>query len=474
MSNFHGMKKFSDIEHFCNCSADQNIRAGRFGRLFPDLPALYTDPNILTELGKKGGPMDGGTNANRTDSVPVGQVFFGQFVDHDITLDTSSSLNSVNQPGDITNVRTPTLDLDCIYGDGPEGSPFLYVQSGDFAGVKLLTGADGTAITQDPALAAEDLVRSPAGTAVIGDPRNDENRIISQLQLAMIRFHNNVVDHLSSEYSGHELFEEAREMVTHHYHWAVINDFLVDMCGSAVVWDILHNGRQFYCLDETPYIPVEFSVAAYRFGHSMAPQKIQVQKGDSAKELFGTTLGLGFSPLANPKAVVDWHELFNTPENRNVQMAEKMDAKMASDLLELPFIPSTDEQSLATRNLLRGQSFLLPSGENVAFMMGRSDAEIKKVSDKADDVSGNTLGGKTPLWYYILTEAAVIGRETTDGHFDKEEGLGPVGARIVAEVIIGLMELDPHSFLSTNRAWSPKDGLGNLVSKVGDMLTYTP
>ena len=107
-------------------------------------------------------------------------------------------------------------------------------------------------------------------------------------------------------------------------------------------------------------------------------------------------------------------------------------------------------------------------------MMGRDDAEIKKVSDKADKASGNTLAGKTPLWYYILTEAAVIGRETSEGHFDKEEGLGPVGARIVAEVLIGLMELDSHSFMAMNRAWSPKDGLGESVSTVGDMLTYTP
>lgn len=473
MSNFHGLKQFKEIDHFCNCAHDQNIRAGRFGRLFPDLPALYTDPDILRELGKKNGPMDGGSNGNRTNSVPVGHVFFGQFIDHDITLDTTSSFSSVNTPSDIHNVRTPTLDLDCIYGSGPEGSPFLYVQTGDFAGVKLLTGADGTGITQDPALAADDLVRSPHGTAVIGDPRNDENRIISQLQLGMIRFHNNVVDHFSSDYAGHELFEKARDTVMHHYHWAVLNDYLVHMCGSAVVWDILHNGRQFYCIDESPYIPVEFSVAAYRFGHSMAPQKIQVQQGDSAKELFGATLGHGFSPLASTEAVVDWHELFNTSENRQVQKAEKMDAMLATDLLDLPFITS-GESSLATRNLLRGQSFLLPSGENVAFMLGRGDTEIKKVSDKADSVSGNILGGKTPLWYYILTEASTIGRETSKGHFDKAEGLGPVGARIVAEVLIGLMELDQNSFLAMNRAWSPKDGLGESVQTIGDMLTYTP
>lgn len=472
MSNIHGMKKNSELEYFCNCTHDQNVRAGHFGRLFPELPALYTSPDILRALGAKNGPMDGGANANRTSSVAVGQVFFGQFVDHDITLDTSSSFNKVNQATSIRNVRTPTLDLDSIYGNGPEASPYLYVQTGDFGGIKLLTGEDGTGVTQDPTLANEDLARSSQGTAIIGDPRNDENRIISQMQLAMIRFHNNVADHLSAEYSGHELYEETRKLVTYHYHWAVINDFLVDMCGASVVWDILHNGREFYCLDETPYIPVEFSVAAYRFGHSMVPQKIQVQKGESAKELFGTTLGLGFKPLASEDGIVDWHELFHTSENRQVQKAEKLDTQLATDLLALPFI-TNGENSLATRNLLRGQSFLMPSGENIALLMGRPETEIKKVSDKADASSNNTLSGKTPLWYYLLTEAEEIGRETSSGSFDKAEGLGPVGARIVAEVIIGLMELDSNSYLANDRSWSPVDGLGADVKGVGDLLTYS-
>jgi hypothetical protein len=245
------------------------------------------------------------------------------------------------------------------------------------------------------------------------------------------------------------------------------------MCGSAVVWDILKNGRQHYCLSATPYIPVEFSVAAYRFGHSMAPQKIQVQQGEAAHSLFGSVLGGGFTPLNNANAVVDFHELFLTSANRQVQKAEKLDTKLASILLDLPFITS-GESSLATRNLLRGQSFLLPAGEVVAAHMGREAVEIDKVSSKADTASGGKLGGKTPLWFYILTEAEVIGRETHTGHFDKAEGLGPVGARIVAEVILGLMELDNHSFLSMNRSWQPKDGLGAHVSSVGEMLTYTP
>lgn len=466
----HGMMSLEGLPHFCNFSEDQTLIEGNFGRLFPSLPPLYTDPDIIRALGDKNGPMKGPSGINRTQSVPVGQVFFGQFIDHDITLDTSSSFSRVNSATQTQNVRTPNLDLDCVYGDGPEATPFLYEQDGPFKGVKLLVGADISTATPEQ---QEDLVRSPRGTAVIGDPRNDENRIVSQIQLGMIRFHNKVADKLAPDYKGGELFEETRDLVTRHYHWAIIHDFLSDMCGNAVVWDILSRGRRFYCVGENqPYIPVEFSIAAYRFGHSMAPQKIQVQRNNPAHALFGTILGGGFKPLTNLDAVVDMHEIFNTSANRTVQTADKLDTKLAKTLLDLPFVEANDEASLATRNMLRGQSFLMPSGEVVAEYLGRPETEITQISMAANSASGGALDGKTPLWYYLLSEAETIGRESTLGSFTPGEGLGPVGARIVAEVIIGLMELDEHSFLGMDRSWSPKDGLGAQVNGIGDILTY--
>jgi len=203
MPKHHGLNELNGMQAFCHYKSEHQ-NGNRFGRMFP-LPPLYTNPAGLIKIGEQGGPMDGGTNADRTNSVTVGQVFFGQFIDHDITLDVTSSLSAVAVPESTPNVRTPTLDLDCVYGLGPEAHPYLYHASGTFAGIKLLTGADGTAasisqsgssIAQPQNLAEQDLSRSSAGTAIIGDPRNDENRVISQLQLAMIRFHNHIVDYL--------------------------------------------------------------------------------------------------------------------------------------------------------------------------------------------------------------------------------------------------------------------------------------
>lgn len=467
----HGMKSLEGMNPYCSVSqyGHENLgdqRDDRFGRLFPELSPAYTRPDIIQAIGQAGGPMDGKSANDRTDTVPVGMIFFGQFVDHDITLDASTTFDSViDNPGEIANVRTPTLDLDCIYGLGPEAQPYLFEQGGAFGGVKLLTGADNPG---QGGIAEHDLLRSPNGRAIIGDPRNDENRIISQIQLAIIRFHNLVAETLHAEegLEGHDLYEETRITVTWHYQWALVNDFLTAICGQPVVERILGCGRTQYC-GNVPFIPVEFSVAAYRFGHSMIPMSIQTRTGQGKLELFGTKLGRGFDPVSDPKAVVDWHELLFTPENRQVERAQKLDTKLAGDLLKLPFIAAPDEASLATRNLLRGNTFLLPGGEKIAAAIGCPQDQIDLVLNKVAAINSDLGRDGIPLWLYLLAEAEVIGRAEMNGSTKEGEALGPVGAVIVAEVIIGLLELDDHSYLGANRNWSPREEwntLGKLVT----------
>ena len=457
MTQHHGLVNLDGMA--AHCKADHKPHdEDRFVRMFPLSPS-YVSAGVLADIGRKGGPMDDGGTSLKTKTVPLGHVFFGQFVDHDITLDTSSSLERVNVPGETPNVRTPTLDLDCVYGSGPEAHPYLYENDGPLKGVRLLTGADlPKNEDRDMRIAQEnDVLRNPQGTAIIGDHRNDENRIVSQLQLGMIKFHNLVAKILHNEQNleGNELFEEARRTTTWHYQWGVVNDFLVAMCGEPMVADILARGRQFYC-PVVPQIPIEFAVAAYRFGHSMVPMKIRVQNNDTSFDLFSNELGMGFSPVPSPDAIVDWREMFFHGNNSKVQRAEKLDTKMASLLLALPFITS-DEKSLATRNLLRGNSFRLPGGDRVAEHMGRSKSEIGQVMKKIGGISNWHITKGAPLWLYLLAEAEEIGRETTAGDYEGGEGLGPVGARMVAEVLIGLLELDTRSYLGANRNWTPDD-----------------
>lgn len=448
---------------------------GKFRRIFNLPPFVPADPFDLEKLGVKGGPMDGGSTPNPSTTIPHGFIFLGQFIDHDITLDATSDLDATNDPLAIENFRTPALDLDCIYGSGPEVSAHLYDRHGE----KILTGKDGTAFSGQPLVFQNsDLTRNAAGIAIIGDPRNDENRIISQLQLAFIRFHNrvmdmvlnnvnNINDHRDAALGDDDDFKFAQRIVRWHYQWIVTHEFLPLMCGQTMVDDILNNGRQHY--DPTDqyrtFIPIEFAVAAYRFGHSMVRQMVQTKVNDPNGEfLFGPQLGRGFTALNSNSGIVEWPALFNI--NSTAQTADKLDTQLASLLLELPFIPADQERSLAIRNLKRGVSFDLPSGEDVATAMGAPMVDPAVIFNRSNGIFGTSSPnqGKTPLWYYILLEGETMAANGPG------EGLGPVGGRIVAETLIGIQQKDTLAYLNVDPAWSPFLK-GNSGFTMADLLT---
>lgn len=488
-TNHHGRHSFYGKNQLCTMHSYREDRIGRFGRIFKDgVEPLYTDPNVLNALGKVGGPMDSKKQIKLTKNVPLGMIYFGQFIDHDITFDTTSNFSSINNPTNIENVRTANLDMDCVFGGGPEDEPFLYSKDKK-KGLLLLTGATNKNFGQTKALEKHDLPRNSQGTAIIGDPRNDENRIISQLQLGFIRFYNQVYTDIRNDYmdfykncnfgkstthkkkTDKDFYEEARKTAVWHYQWIVLKEFLPALCGQEIVHKILSEGRQYYKPKEA-YIPVEFSVAAYRFGHSMIAQNMKVQKKGNVHNLFSGAFGRGFAPITKEDQVVDWDLFFDCSKTK-FQRAETMDTKLASDLLDLPFIQ--EDNSLAARNLRRGQSFLLPSGESVAQAMGRPTKEYEKVKGHVQKLVKKhkiELKGDTPLWFYILAEAELIGRCDHDKSVPGE-GLGPVGATIVAETIIGLLELDHASFLGSNRDWTPDLVKGKHDFTMCDLLTIS-
>ena len=441
--------------------------SGKFGRMFGALPPFASDnPSVrqaLLELGKAGGPMDAqdppgsalqlisnlalsAGNANNP-KMTAGMTFLGQFIDHDITFDPTSSLERQADPEQIANFRTPALSLDNVYGSGPDASPHLYDRH---KAAKLLVESGGT---------KDDLPRNAQGTALIGDPRNDENLVVSQLHLALVKFHNAVVDRLSAlGLVGSELFCEAQRQVRWHYQWIVLHEFLPLTCGEAMVADVLHKGRKFYKWNNEPFIPVEFSVAAYRFGHSQVRPSYRANfTGNGGNPFIGMIFGDPGANLDDPddlrggcrakRRFVGWPTFFDFGDGQ-ARPNKKIDTRLSSALFSLPTSvvanpsPHANPSSLAQRNLLRHLTFALPSGQRVAQAM-KTD-----VIDPAamPELKVLALDRATPLWYYILKEAELRAAG---------EHLGEVGGRIVAEVLIGLLQGDKQSFVSQDPDWLP-------------------
>lgn len=519
--------------------------SGRFGRLFRHLPVFSSKPDSMvvlgvatlqpietdaqgnkvldTQLGQVDPDENTSTLTNGQLRLPAGYTYFGQFVDHDITFDPVSSLTRQNDPNALVDFRTPKFDLDNLYGRGPQDQPYLYQDRSTAGnadpddGIKLI---EGKPIGPDK---QRDLPRAENSRAIIGDPRNDENKIVSQLQATFIHLHNRTVDWIrggsDKGFQGgapDDLLKRAQQLVRWHYQWVVVHDFLRRIVGDdpfqpdeGVVTDILEAKELvtaagstsvirpkllFYQFGSKPFMPVEFSVAAYRYGHSVVrpsyhinqflfqqrqkPQPVPGLPDVTASRIpiFTQTKGLtdslnGFNTIV-PQWGVDWNFFLPISSAKNLpQPSYKMDTQIAHPLGALPDSVATTEalvpglsdrvaQALPVRNLLRGLRLGLPSGEHVAHAMGvKGDPQIAITPDTLQsalqedfgitqaqvDAAAADLKGRTPLWYYILKEAELL----------QAAHLGAVGGRIVAETIIGLLAADPLSFLSVQPNWQP-------------------
>jgi hypothetical protein len=439
--------------------------------------------NMMGDPGRDPNPASHNPALPGVSSIPAGFTYFGQFVDHDITFDISSSLDVATDANTINNMRSPALDLDSLYGRGPGLDPFLYVfpSVGPSTAIKFQTGTNtntgpgGPSSTGAPGgMVAQSRFDVPrvagTNTAVIGDPRNDENLIVVQFHHAMMRFHNAVVDLLLAAAFSGDIFAEAKRIVTHHYQWAAVNDFLKRICGapavdSAIASVVAPLGGAFR-------MPVEFAVAAYRFGHSMIRDTYWVNFNFP-----NATLGQVFEFNRNPRLpvfsnwVVDFNAFFDTGVPVPVHnKARKIDSFMASGLESLPGF-SGMMAILATRNLRRGLALGLPSGQGMATQFGvapMTAAQLTMGLPAAEvavlNASGGLLLNKTPLWYYVLREAAVLGGGNQ---------LGPVGGRIVAETFVRMLKRDASSYLNVAGGFTPmlpSASAGDFT--VADLVTF--
>ena len=464
----HGMTKARGCEH---------ARLGNFCKLFPDLQSWADECGITQQceaeeiaalLGGRGSVMHDARGESGDSSIPAAYTFFAQFVDHDITLDTTTQLhgkpveeqldkhNEQRKINDLPNLRTASLDLDCVYGLGPEAMPFIFDQS-----------QPGRMLIGNKKNRTNDVPRNRDGRALIGDPRNDENIYVSQMQLMFLRFHNRRIAGRS--------FEQAQEDCRFHYQWIVLYDFLRRVCDPAVydhALPLIENPKADYpyCppIDDCGRIcmPVEFSVAAYRFGHTLVRSQYPVNAGYPVVDLFDERFGtLGFSHVPN-SLVVDWRFLLDVEACHEYVNSKAVDHRLADELIRMPDPvvgrnAGANDRSLAFRNLLRGYVLGLPSGQSVASALakGCKHGGYGKLVENGelpfDHVAGweclpsdmrEKLEAHTPLFLYLMLEGTASG-----GHH-----LGPVGSAILLEVFGTMLKHCSTSFLNYKEDGKPK------------------
>jgi hypothetical protein len=470
----------------------RNVPPAQFGQ---------DEASNLASLHKLAEAMNGGDTTaqdghdGEESGIPALYTYFGQFIDHDITFDPVSTLTKSLDPDGLVDFRTPTLNLDNMYGRGPGDQPYMY----DGKKFRLGDVLHGAGVPD-----AHDLPRFH-GRAIIGDPRNDENGLVSQLQGLMLRAHNRLADENPSAD-----IEDLQQLLRFHYQYVVLNDFLPRIVSAPVLQALKTDGvydpkkLRFYHWRHEPFMPVEFSVAAYRLGHSMVRPGYRV---NDAKLLPIFAAGPGASLAGFRTAphglALDWGRFIDidvrpgggdapatdADSKRRLQFAYRIDTSLVGSLHALPTSVAGDPPpSLGERNLIRGWRLGLPSGQAVARAMGiveLADADIligKATGDPADLLTpivdiDPIFAGNCPLWTYILAESAKtqidVPLPITGGGTRSTPQLGPVGGRIVAEVFLGLLFGDGLSFLSLDPLWTPgPGGVAKPDFALRDLVSY--
>lgn len=496
------------------------LRQGSYGRLFRTLPPWGSDIPDAAVLDRSIKSLAQILTAPEEDLpeehtvLPAGYTYLGALITHDMTFDSATLRQREIDPDRLHNFRTPALDLDCIYGRGPLDQPYLY-QRENFAKFLIGEGLSGL----EP-----DLPRIGT-TAVIGDPRNDETILLSQLHLALLRFHNEIVDWLvptqqSSALSQEpvsdtsvafrwNLFATAQQLVRWHYQWILIYDFLERILDPEVYQRLLkvvegHSSSRdpdlrFFRPTNDPYIPLEFSGAAFRFGHSMSRPAYRLNRSlqnSYRDQVLEQTDGLIpiFADRDDPRNrlamnkpgafanrgelldlsggrklpigwQVDWREFFDSDLSYPYQRSMRINSRFAAELNQMPNengsrLAAEGVPLLPYLDLQKGVVLQLPSGQALAAAM-----RLPKIYTNEELGIAPEIGCReAPLYFYILKESEIQFRGLR---------LGRLGSEIVGEVIVGMILFDSGSFASVNPAWKPTLGPRSGEFRMADLLSFT-
>ena len=518
-------------------SSSPPVTAGRggqlayFGRMFPKLKPFAPSTDLDTSLSALGSLANAMLEPGGGFDTTSGAIYtyWGQFLDHDITLDlepqpsaffsfagNGSRAPLIDPNGAIVyDYESKRFDLSSIYGGGPKVSPELY----DTDGIHFLVPKNVNGVV--------DLPRNPDGSAIIVEHRNDENQITSQMHVAFMLFHNKIADTLNTN------FRQTQRLVIQYHQYAILTDFMPTLFGQSVVNDLLAGHHRIY--DPGPFVsrpimPVEFSVATYRMGHSMVRAAYSINPVISPNNknarntlfagvngAFGAVGGTGtpLTPVGDlhggyPLTLdhqIDWRNFSEDLFDPSVPGASlQVFKQIGSDGLHMigqsmfgqppgePLVgtgaglpigtatggeaATSGSNSIAYRDLVRALFYLLPSGQDVATAMGITPIAPTTVIDPTV-VPGFENG--TPLWFYMMYETYVQNQNSpVTNDFDntgtandfQNVALGPVGARINADVFLRILQLDNTGVM--DGSFKPKAPIAQTPGQfsIADLLTF--
>src|SRR3954451_1409772 len=489
----------------------------RFSRLGP-AGAASAPPFRFSRLGPHGtGKQLGQPNRTRIanamvvgggggSGIPGGVTYLGQFLDHDLAYDKADVMLGANVAAtQMPQARSPSLDLDSLYGAGPGDPESARFYEADGLHLKIGETFAEAGLAKKPGF---DLPRGAGNTAakkrraIIPDKRNDENLVVASTHLAFIRFHNRVVDTLPASVPASQKFARAREIVTKHYQWMVRTDYLPRVCAPGVVNNVFNQGRKAFEVGvpptQVPTMPIEFSIAAFRLGHSMVRSaynwnKIFDDGGGTLDLLFlfsGTSGDFAGDPRLPSTWIADFRRLYDFSEAGRADLvvpkakfnrARRIDTLLVNPLKNLPTgsfggpaVPFDDPHAnLAFRNLARARMVKLATGQQMAaFLRGKgvnvttlTKAQVRDGRDGADlghltKTQRDALVKDTPLWFYVLREAEL--------NAGKLKG---VGARIVAETFHRAIEGSTHSIVR-DTVFKPTLGPNASTFRMVDLLLF--
>ncbi len=497
------MDPFKEFTHGGTLNVAEILFNTKFDYMFP-LLAASPECTLTPGASTQGALLALGTAMASDDltlpldsTIPAVFTYLGQFIDHNITAQTDREIGAsrIATPDgnvmDITplpstevvqklvNGRRPKLDLNQVYGDGPGLGTNPSPTEGDelFDLTTLLFK-----VVPDPP--GFDVPRQDDGTAIIADMRNNENINISQLHCAFLLFHNRIAAGMPAAISKDQRYIRTRQLVRWAYQYIVLNDYLPNVCDPVVVNDIAANGVRYYAPDnDLLFMPLEFSVAAFRFGHSMIrpKYKLNVTTELTLPQILGVGGLLTGAPLKVAAAdIIAWRNFADLGGAYGApQMARKIDPLISAGLANLPvflqgstILTGALLQHLARRNLLRGFLLSIPTGQAMADGMQIEALTPAELQGDAGAIQNAVIGGgfdtATPLWFYILREAQV-----------QQNGnrLGSVGSRIVAETLSALVSRDRASYLNNLQDTAVKPngidiGGGTIIATIADLLKF--